>query len=149
MPYGRERAKQTFRPKPGKLLDQVREVLRYHHYSIRTEDTYVRWIPDYIRFNGTRHPREMGKPEIERFLIFSRAFVARWWRVPWVQGARRKMDEGVQKTVLSHQCGVLSFFLDQWRFVFILRTRYFALRTGFVKVIYRATQETWGYPPPQ
>ena len=23
---------------------------------------------DYIRFNGTRHPREMGKPEIERFL---------------------------------------------------------------------------------
>ena len=23
---------------------------------------------DYIRFNGTRHPRKMGKPEIERFL---------------------------------------------------------------------------------
>jgi len=49
-------------------LDQVREVMRYHHYAIRTEETYVKWILDYIRFNGTRHPREMGKPEIERFL---------------------------------------------------------------------------------
>jgi len=66
--YKREHVKERFRPKPGKLLDQVREVMRYHHYAIRTEQTYVKWISDYIRFNGTRHPREMGKPEIERFL---------------------------------------------------------------------------------
>jgi len=68
MAYRRERAKEIFRPKPGKVLDQVREVMRYHHYSIRTEDAYVKWILGYIRFNGTRHPRDMGKPEIERFL---------------------------------------------------------------------------------
>jgi integron integrase len=68
MAYRRERAKEIFRPKPGKVLDQVREVMRYHHYSIRTENTYVKWIVEYIRFNGTRHPRDMGKPEIERFL---------------------------------------------------------------------------------
>ena len=68
MAYKREHVKERFRPKPGKLLDQVREVMRYHHYAIRTEQTYVKWISDYIRFNGTRHPREMGKPEIERFL---------------------------------------------------------------------------------
>jgi len=68
MAYKREHAKERFRPKPGKLLDQVREVMRYHHYAIRTEQTYVKWISDYIRFNGTRHPRQMGKPEIERFL---------------------------------------------------------------------------------
>jgi site-specific recombinase XerD len=66
--YKREYVKERFRPKPGKLLDQVREVMRYHHYAIRTEQTYVKWMLDYIRFNGTRHPREMGKPEIERFL---------------------------------------------------------------------------------
>ena len=42
--------------------------MRYHHYAIRTEQTYVKWILDYIRFNGTKHPLEMGKPEIERFL---------------------------------------------------------------------------------
>jgi len=34
--------------------------------------------------------------------LFSRAFVARWWRVPWVQGARRKMDEGVLSVRPSH-----------------------------------------------
>jgi len=68
MAYKREHVKERFRPKPGKLLDQVREVMRYHHYAIRTEQTYAKWILDYIRFNGTRHPREMGKPEIERFL---------------------------------------------------------------------------------
>ncbi len=49
-------------------MDQVREVLRYHHYAIRTEQTYVNWILQFIRFNGIRHPMEMGKPEIEQFL---------------------------------------------------------------------------------
>jgi integron integrase len=42
--------------------------LRYHHYAIRTEEAYLRWIVQYIKFNGTRHPKEMGKEEIERFL---------------------------------------------------------------------------------
>ncbi len=49
-------------------MDQVREVLRYHHYFIRTEEVYVNWILKFIRFNETRHPKEMGKHEIERFL---------------------------------------------------------------------------------
>jgi len=31
-------------PKPGKILDQVREVMRYHHYAIRTEQTYVKSV---------------------------------------------------------------------------------------------------------
>lgn len=68
MAYQRSRVRTPYTPKPGKLLDQVRDVLRYHHYAIRTEEAYVRWIVQYIRFNGTRHPKEMGKPEIERFL---------------------------------------------------------------------------------
>ncbi len=33
--------KSKFRPDPDlKLMDQVRQVLRYHHYSYRTEKTY-------------------------------------------------------------------------------------------------------------
>ena len=68
MAYKRQHVKERFRPKPGKLLDQVREVMRYHHYAIRTEQTYIKWILDYIRFNGTRQPQEMGKPEVEGFL---------------------------------------------------------------------------------
>ncbi|NKB24450.1 MAG: hypothetical protein GKR87_08775 [Kiritimatiellae bacterium] len=54
--------------KPKKLLDQVREILRIHHYSIRTEQSYVKWVKDYIFFNGKKHPQEMGIPEVERFL---------------------------------------------------------------------------------
>ena len=68
MSYKKKHVKERFRPKPGKLLDQIREITRYHHYAIRTEKTYVKWILDYIRFNDTRHLQEMGKAEIERFL---------------------------------------------------------------------------------
>ena len=51
-----------------KLLDQVRVVLRKRHYNHRTEEAYVGWIRQYIRYHGIRHPREMGKEEIENFL---------------------------------------------------------------------------------
>src|SRR3954468_9668689 len=51
-----------------KLLDQVSEVMRFKHYSLRTERTYREWMRRYILFHGKRHPREMGAFEIERFL---------------------------------------------------------------------------------
>ena len=57
-----------FKPKAARLMDQVREVLRFHHYSINTEKSYVSWILKYIRFNDRRHPKDMGREEIERFL---------------------------------------------------------------------------------
>lgn len=68
MSYKRAKVKEKYIPKSVRLMDQVREVLRYHHYSIRTEEVYVKWILKFIRFNETRHPKEMGKHEIERFL---------------------------------------------------------------------------------
>jgi hypothetical protein len=43
-----------------KLLDQVRDVLRRKHYSVRTEQAYVDWVRRFILFHGKRHPREMG-----------------------------------------------------------------------------------------
>ena len=56
-------------PNPkARLLDQVREVIRVKHYSIRTEEAYVQWIKRFIFFHGKRHPREMGPMEIEAFL---------------------------------------------------------------------------------
>src|SRR5258707_9917423 len=51
-----------------KLLDQVRDVIRRKHFSIRTEQTYVDWIKRYIFFHGKRHPREMADAEITAFL---------------------------------------------------------------------------------
>ena len=53
---------------PKKLMDQIRDVMRVKHYSIRTEQAYVNWIKRYILFHGKRHPQEMGVPEIEAFL---------------------------------------------------------------------------------
>ncbi|MEP6792282.1 MAG: integron integrase [Ramlibacter sp.] len=51
-----------------RLLDQLRERLRYLHYSLRTEQTYLYWSRFFIRFHGLRHPRDMGKPQVEAFL---------------------------------------------------------------------------------
>ncbi|MDH5712077.1 MAG: integron integrase [Gammaproteobacteria bacterium] len=57
-----------FRPTSLRLMDQVRETLRFYHYAYNTEKSYVEWILKFIRFNGKRHPGDMGKAEIERFL---------------------------------------------------------------------------------
>jgi hypothetical protein len=57
--------------KPGKpilqslrLLDQVRERIRYLHYSLNTEKLYVHWVHEFVRWSGRggnlRHPRELG-----------------------------------------------------------------------------------------
>jgi hypothetical protein len=51
-----------------KLLDQVRERIRYLHYSLRTEEAYIHWCRAFIRFHGIRHPAELGGPEVEAFL---------------------------------------------------------------------------------
>lgn len=55
-------------PRPPKLLDQVRDKIRFKHYSIRTEQAYVDWIRRFILFHNKRHPTEMGAPEVEAFL---------------------------------------------------------------------------------
>ncbi len=51
-----------------RLLDQVRERIRYLHYSHATEKAYVFWLRYFIRWSGLRHPRDMGKLEVEAFL---------------------------------------------------------------------------------
>ena len=51
-----------------KLLDEVRDVLRMKHYSIRTEKAYVSWIKRYIFFHNKQHPLEMGEPQIRAFI---------------------------------------------------------------------------------
>jgi integron integrase len=55
-------------PSSPRLLAQVRDRLRLKHYSLRTETAYVGWIKRYIFFHGKRHPRDLGKAEVEAFL---------------------------------------------------------------------------------
>lgn len=51
-----------------KLLDQMAEKITSLHYSKRTRSAYVEWARQYILFHNKRHPREMGRPEIEAFV---------------------------------------------------------------------------------
>ncbi len=55
-----------------RLLDQLRERIRYLHYSLQTEKAYLYWARFFIRWHGRngamRHPKNMGKLEVESFL---------------------------------------------------------------------------------
>jgi integron integrase len=53
---------------PLRLLDAVRAEIRVRRYSYRTEQAYVDWIHRFVLFHGKRHPREMGGPEVAKFL---------------------------------------------------------------------------------
>ena len=53
-----------------KLLAQMRQTLRLKHYSYETEKSYVHWAKRFILYHDKRHPNEMGKEEVEAFLIY-------------------------------------------------------------------------------
>ncbi|HEU5284109.1 MAG TPA: integron integrase [Burkholderiales bacterium] len=46
----------------------MREVLIRLNYSVRTEEAYIHWIRRFIVHHGKRHPRELGRQEVEAFL---------------------------------------------------------------------------------
>jgi integron integrase len=53
-----------------RLLDALRQHIRYLHYSLRTEEAYVHWVRAFIRFHGTRHPAELAQAEVQAFLTW-------------------------------------------------------------------------------
>ncbi len=78
-----------FRPNPKlKLREQLGEVIRFKHFSHRTESAYWCWIKGFIQFHrkqatphpqslspaeaereaGWRHPRELGAAEVQAYL---------------------------------------------------------------------------------
>ena len=50
----------------------MREVLRYRHYSLKTEQAYLHWIRFFVRWHGRdgemQHPRNLGGAEVTQFL---------------------------------------------------------------------------------
>jgi integron integrase len=52
----------------SQLLDQVHARVRSHHYSIRTEEAYIRWIREYIIFFNKRHPATLGAADVSTFV---------------------------------------------------------------------------------
>ncbi len=55
-------------PPKLRFLDEVRARIRFKHYSLRTERSYLDWIRRYILFHGKRHPKDMGAAEVTAFL---------------------------------------------------------------------------------
>ena len=53
-----------------KLLDQVRSIMRLHHYSIHTERSYLDWIKRYVLFHRMQTREDLADAErkIEAFL---------------------------------------------------------------------------------
>ena len=46
-----------------KILDQIRQVLRFHYYSIHTGRTYVNWIKRYIAFHRMKSRDDLAEGE--------------------------------------------------------------------------------------
>jgi integron integrase len=57
-------------PRPPRLLDRMRDLLRARHYALDTEGCYLRWARQYVLFHGKRHPRDMGAAEVSAFLTY-------------------------------------------------------------------------------
>ena len=107
---------------PPRLFEQLRERIRFRHYSLRTERTYAHWIRRFILHSGTRHPREMGAEEVTAFLsslavernvaastqnqalsaiLFLYKEVLRV-ELPWLDDVRRAKKPRRLPTVLTH-----------------------------------------------
>jgi len=56
----------------SKLLDQLREVMRVKHYSLRTEEAYGQWVRRYLKFHKDaadwKHLRDLGAADVVAFL---------------------------------------------------------------------------------
>jgi integron integrase len=55
-------------PRPPGLLERLREAIRTHQYSRRTEEAYVFWVRRYVVFHGKRHPSQLGASDVTSFL---------------------------------------------------------------------------------
>ena len=55
-----------------KLMERAWDALMAAGLADGTARRYVSWMRDYVLFHGTRHPQEMGVPEVQAFLASER-----------------------------------------------------------------------------
>jgi site-specific recombinase XerD len=53
-----------------KLLDQVRQRVRFKHYSLSTKESYVGWIKQFILYHNIRQLSDMSAQDVEAFLTY-------------------------------------------------------------------------------
>jgi len=84
-------------PRPPRVLDQLRLVLRVRHDARRTEDCYCHWAKRFILYHQKRHPRTMSAAEVEQFLT------------------HLAVDERVSASTQNQALNALLFFYTQAR----------------------------------
>ena len=52
----------------GDFLKELEDAMQMQKLAKRTRHTYLDWVKKFIRFHQMRHPKDMGKPEVEAFL---------------------------------------------------------------------------------
>ena len=52
----------------SKLLNRLTDVIRTKHYSIRTEQAYLKWVKKFILFHHKKHPTLLREKDINDYL---------------------------------------------------------------------------------
>lgn len=82
----------------NRFLHQLREYMRSKQLSYKTEQTYIYWIKDFIRFHKMKHPKTMGVQEVDRFLSHL--------------AVKRNVSVNTQKTALNAIAFLYNRFLE-------------------------------------
>jgi len=81
------------------FINSLRRNMRLRGYSIRTEKTYVRWILDFIRFHQLKHPEDMNKKDVVKYLEYL--------------ASDRQVSTNTQRIALNSIAFLYNKFLDQ------------------------------------
>ena len=117
-----------YKNKQPRLLDQVGNVIRVKHSSIRTEQSYVQWIRRYILFHNKKHPKDMEEKEINAFL--KHLAVNRW------RTHQKDLKEGYGSVYLPYALSRKYRTADRewgWQYVFPSRKRSVDPRSGKIR----------------
>lgn len=52
------------------FLNHIAEFMQTKQYSLRTVDTFLKWISSYIHFHGKRHPASIDNNEVVEYLNY-------------------------------------------------------------------------------
>lgn len=54
----------------SQFLNSIADYMRTKQYSLRSVDTYLKWISGFIHYHDKRHPSSMGDSEVEKYLEY-------------------------------------------------------------------------------
>jgi integron integrase len=63
-------SKKEIEDKHKTLLEKIYKEIRYRHYSIRTESSYMDWIIKFLRFSNGEDPEKLGAGDIREYLDY-------------------------------------------------------------------------------